>query len=340
MKLDEHELLKKCVRLLLGPRPIPSKAELAKRMQCTDDSLCRAIDRFERERGFTLIVMKNGRLALTEKGRLAYQYYGMIWGLGESEEFVLANLNLQAESILGGLLSAALVSVFDMWGSRIDRPMIWRLETDIRRSIAEGKADLGLGFADAEDVVGNEEALGSPVEWCVLAKVGNPLGESMEPLPVDQLPNSDWLLLPDLAFGATGLAEVFLRAGQKRLMACEHLPTYVSAGVGLAVLPNVLGGRCPHGTIKRRLVGLPALRTRLFLPRRGGSALSSQNQCLVETLHRLVRDGFFGSDDHSDAPETVEGRVKQEMSPAEPAVEVVDAALLKEPGRQLEGALS
>ncbi len=338
MKATEHEILKKILPLLLGRRAIASKADLAKRarLAISEDTFARFFERWEQEHGFPLVGMDKGRLALTDKGRRAYELYSEIWTLGDAEEFALARLNIQAESILGGLLSAALVSVFDMWGSTIDRPVIWRLEVDVRRRIAEGNVDLALGFAEEEEIVADEEILGVPVDWCVLAPVKNRLGESQEPLQVNQLPNEDWLLLPDLAFGGIGLADKFVRAGQKRVMECDHLATYVAAGVGLAVLPDVLGSRCPHGTVKRRLVGLQKLQARLLLPRGGDAALSSQNQCLVETLRRLGRDGFFGSNDATPAPE---GRGKQEMPEAETAVEVIEEALVQEPGRTLEGAV-
>ena len=260
-------------------------------------------------------------------------------GVGDAEELALAKLNIQAEAILGGLLSAALVSVLEMWGSTIDRPLIWRLETDVRRRLADGNLDLALGFADAGEVVADGETLGGPVEWCVLAPVKNRLGGGLqEPLSVDQLPNEDWLLLPDLAFGGIGLADKFVRSGQKRVMECDHLATYAAAGVGLAVLPDVLGSRHHHGTIKRRLVGLPALQPRLFLGRGGEAALSAQNQCLVETLRRLVRDGFFSTGKNGDAP--VENLVKQQTPEAKNEEEDVFEALVEESVTPLEGVLS
>jgi hypothetical protein len=340
MKATESEILKKILPPLTGGRAITSKADLAKRarLPISEDTFARFFERWELEHGFPLVGMDKGRLAITDKGRRAYELYSEIWTLGDAEEFALVTLNIQAESILGGLLSAALVSVFDMWGSTIDRPVIWRLETDVRRSMAERKnPDLALGFAGAGERVADDEVLGAPVKWCVLAKVGNPLCESQEPLPVNQLPNEDWLLLPDLAFGGTGLADSFVRSGQKRVMECDHLALYAANGVGLALLPDVGGSRCPHGTVKRRLVGLPELQTRLFLPRGGEAALSSQNQCLVETLRRLVRDGFFGRDKNDGAPTAATGRGKQETPSVETVVEVAEEALTEEPGRTLEG---
>jgi DNA-binding transcriptional LysR family regulator len=341
MKTSEHEILKKILPLLLCRRAITSKADLAKRARISDDTLGRFCERFEREHGFALVGMDKGRLALTDKGRRAYELYSEIWTLGDAEEFALAKLNLQAESILGGLLSAALVSVLEMWGSTIDRPLIWRLETDVRRRMGEGNVDLAVGFADAGEIVGDGEALGVPVEWCVLAPVKNRLGgELQEPLSVDQLPNKDWLLLPDLAFGGIWLADSFVRGGQKRVMECDHLATYVAAGVGLAVLPDVLGSRCPHGTVKRGLVGLPALQPRLFLPRGGEAALSSQNQCLVETMRRLVRDGFFGGDKNSNAPATAEVPGKQEAPAAKTEDEDVFEEMVEGTATPMAAALS
>jgi DNA-binding transcriptional LysR family regulator len=317
MKLTEHDILQRIGPILLSPRVIPSRAELARRAKLTDDMLLRFANGFELERGFALLEMENGKVKLTEKGRLAYELYSQLWSLGDAEDCAKQTLKLQVEPIVGALLSGALVAVFDLWGSAIDRPSIWRLDCDIRRSLAEKKADLGLGFADADETVGDAEAVGAPVQWCVLAPAGHRLGETQEPVPVDQLTKEEWLLLPDLAFGAVGLADSFVRAGHRQVMECDHLTTYVVAKVGLAVLPDVLGRKCPHGTIKRRLVGLPPIQVRLFLPRGGEGALSSANQCLIENLRRLVREGLLGGDNGATASAAPEAWRKQEMPEAE-----------------------
>ena len=79
MRATETEILKKILPLLLCRRAIASKADLAKRARITDDTLGRFCERFEREHGFALVEMNNGRLILTEKGRRADELYSEIW---------------------------------------------------------------------------------------------------------------------------------------------------------------------------------------------------------------------------------------------------------------------
>jgi DNA-binding transcriptional LysR family regulator len=249
----------------------------------------------------------------------------------DPEEFTKARINIQAESIFRLLLWAAFLPLC----STIKSPIIWRLDSDdIRQALDEGRVDFGVAFAGARESVAAGELVGT-VDWIALAPAGHRL-DADGPVSVEDLPVNEWLFLS----GGAGddLVELFAKAGKRQIMATDHLVSYVAArNIGVAVLPDVLGSRCPRGTIKRRFHGLPPVQVRLFLPRGGEAALCSQGKALLRNLRGLVRDGFFGN---SEAPAAAKGLGNEAMLSVKTAVEVVEETSIEEPSRTLEGVVS
>ena len=217
-----------------------------------------------------------------------------------TKDLAVPRLRIQTEAILAArALPLGLFAMFDMWKHVAARVSFSRqLDPRVREVLQEGKADLGLGFADPAETVASNEIVGAPVRWCVMAHSEHSLGRTTGPVSVDELPNDCWLLLPDLTFGATGMADVFGKKRHRLKMRTNHLLQYVNANVGVAVVPDVLGKS--SASIKRPLAGLAPLQVRLFLPDRE-SKLSSANQLLVQRLQRVMGEILSGKNVSVDA---------------------------------------
>jgi DNA-binding transcriptional LysR family regulator len=314
-KLAEH---------VAKPNCLTSFLQLARRAKLTDDTARRSLERLKCEFNDPLLVIQDRHAVLTDAGRELLQLSARLTALAENTEVPPIVLAIESDSLLAvALIATALPAFLELWGSMVQVKVHPLQEEAGRRNVAEGLASFGVGFADGAEVVSGDEMLGPRVPWVLVMPKNHRLAGSADPVTAENLSVNDRVFIPEMATSWPGMDMALkLVPAFNRIVVCDAALAFrLGLDLGVAVVPDSLSAR--DFASKRLLQGIEPVQPRFILPRKGIDGLTEPEQSLVEQIRNVA-----------------EFRCKQETLTEETAAEVVvEAALLEEPARQLEGAL-
>jgi len=315
--MTDFEVFQKLASLILG-RKIMSWLQLGKLARTGDDKAKRVIQRLSSQLGVQLVTAGENRvLTVTEAGREFYELLTRLSSLADQESPAEKVTVLADPLVVQILLPEPLSAYFALWGSAasVTLPAVNGVES-LRKEILEGRGDFAISFAESDESVSADEALGPKLPWVLLVpKKDHRFSGHHGPVSAEQLRGTDRVFLPGMAAKNEEL-EAFLAPSHCGRVECEVVPAMVDAGLGLGIIPDLFGNQETNGVCKLAIENVTPSQLRLVLSRKGMAGLSEPAEALVQSI-RNACESRFASPVNGEAvvPERAAHSLFQESTP-------------------------